>query len=210
MHVSQGFSITFYHIANLLLKTYWLPYLWKFVQLPCNFAPLQPLKETSEVATGAKCTQIHYSKTVRWLLKDNFSFTTLWIYTTPKRRKTNEKEKSCFTTLWIYTTPKPQKRIFEVATSVCITEHSIAFYYITSLFSEKHIECHACANLFNYPAILCLFKCSNRHLKLLPAQKSRKYTTPKLRSSSSDVCKRFTTLWIYTTPKHLMIAALLK
>ena len=158
MHVSQGFSITFYHIANLLLKTYWLPYLWKFVQLPCNFAPLQPLKETSEVATGAKCTQIHYSKTVRWLLKDNFSFTTLWIYTTPK----------------------PQKRIFEVATSVCITEHSIAFYYITSLFSEKHIECHACANLFNYPAILCLFKCSNRHLKLLPAQKSRKYTTPKL------------------------------
>ena len=44
VHVSQGFSITFYHIANLLLKTYWLPYLWKFVQLPCNFAPLQMLK----------------------------------------------------------------------------------------------------------------------------------------------------------------------
>ena len=57
---------------------------------------------------------------------------------------------------------------------------SNAFYYITSLLSEKHIECHACANLFNYPAILHLFKCSNRHLKLLPAQKSRKYTTPKL------------------------------
>ena len=57
---------------------------------------------------------------------------------------------------------------------------SNAFYYITSLLSEKHIECHACANLFNYPAILHLFKCSNRHLKLLLAQKSRKYTTPKL------------------------------
>ena len=128
MHVSQGFSITFYHIANLLLKTYWLPYLWKFVQLPCNFAPLQPLKETSEVATGAKCTQIHYSKTVRWLLKDNFSFTTLWIYTTPKRRKTNEKEKSCFTNLWIYTTPKPQKRT-EAATSAYITR---LFNYILS------------------------------------------------------------------------------
>ena len=85
-----------------------------------------------------------------------------------------------FTTLWIYTTPKPQKRIFEAATSVCITGHSIAFYYITSLLSEKHIECHTCANLFNYPAILHLFKCSNRHLKLLPAQKARKYTTPKL------------------------------
>ena len=57
---------------------------------------------------------------------------------------------------------------------------SITFYHITSLLSEKHIECHACANLFNYPAILHLFKCSNRHLKLLLAQKSRKYTTPKL------------------------------
>ena len=109
-----------------------------------------------------------------------------------------------FTTLWIYTTPKPQKRA-EAATGVCITGHSIAFYYITSLLSEKHIECHACENLFNYPAILHLFKCSNRHLKLLPAQKSRKYTTPKLRSSSSDVCKCFSTLWIYTTPKHFIL-----
>ena len=183
VHVSQGFSITFYHIATLLLKTYWLPYLWKFVQLPCNFAPLQPLKETTEVATGAKVSQIHYSKTTTLSCPFTVSFTTLWIYTTPK----------------------PQKRIFEVATSVCITGHSIAFYYITSLFSEKHIECHACANLFNYPAILHLFKCSNRHLKLLPAQKSRKYTTPKLRSSSSDVCNCFSTLWIYTTPKLIMI-----
>ena len=68
---------------------------------------------------------------------------------------------------------------------------SNAFYYITSLLSEKHIECHACANLFNYPAILHLFKCSNRHLKLLPAQKSRKYTTPKLHLKYSFLCIKF-------------------
>ena len=68
--------------------------------------------------------------------------------------------------------------------------------------SEKHIECHACANLFNYPAILHLFKCSNRHLKLLPAQKARKYTTPKLPKMQLENRICFTTLWIYTTPKH--------
>ena len=57
---------------------------------------------------------------------------------------------------------------------------SITFYHITFLLSEGHIDYYTCANLFNYPAILHLFKCSNRHLKLLLAQKSRKYTTPKL------------------------------
>ena len=67
-----GHSIASYHIASLLSKIYWLPYLCKFVQLPCNFAPLQPLKETSEVATGAKCTQIHYSKTCFNLLQQMF------------------------------------------------------------------------------------------------------------------------------------------
>ena len=83
------------------------------------------------------------------------------------------------------------KKVFKVATSACITGYSITFYYITSLFSEKHIECHASANLFNYPAILHLFKCSNRHLKLLPAQKSRKYTTPKLHLKYSFLCIKF-------------------
>ena len=56
---------------------------------------------------------------------------------------------------------------------------SITFYHITLLLSEDHIDYYTCANLFNYPAILHLSKCSNRHLKLLPAQKSHKYTTPK-------------------------------
>ena len=68
---------------------------------------------------------------------------------------------------------------------------SIAFYYITSLLSEKHIECHACANLFNYPAILHLSKCSNRHLKLLPAQNARNYTTPKLNFDLLHRCELF-------------------
>ena len=79
-----GLSIASYHIAFLLSKTYWLPYLCKFVQLPCNFAPLQPLKETTEVATGAKVSQIHYSKTTTLSCPFTVSFTTLWIYTTPK------------------------------------------------------------------------------------------------------------------------------
>ena len=39
-----GNSIASYHIASLLSKTYWLPYLCKFIQLPCDFAPLQMLK----------------------------------------------------------------------------------------------------------------------------------------------------------------------
>ena len=166
---------------------------------------------------------LHYSKTYLLRHTATYCFTTLWIYTTPKLNfdllhwcelfyypailhlfKCSNKHLKLLPAQNArnYTTPKPQKKAFRVATSVCITEHSIAFYYITSLLSEKHIECHACANLFNYPAILHLFKCSNRHLKLLPAQKSRKYTTPKLRSSSSDVCKCFSTLWIYTTPKQ--------
>ena len=54
-----------------------------------------------------------------------------------------------FTTLWIYTTPKLN---FDLL--------------------------HWC-ELFYYPAILHLFKCSNKHLKLLPAQNARNYTTPK-------------------------------
>ena len=61
--------------------------------------------------------------------------------------------------------------------------HHKAFqlHFIISLpfCQKKHIDYHTCANLFNYPAILHLSKCSNRHLKLLPAQNARKYTTPK-------------------------------
>ena len=45
VHASQGFSITFYYITSLLSeKTYWLPCLCKFVQLPCDLVPLQMLK----------------------------------------------------------------------------------------------------------------------------------------------------------------------
>ena len=93
------------------------------------------------------------------------------------------------------------KKVFKVATSACITGYSITFYYITSLFPEKHIECHACANLFNYPAILHFFRPSKRHLKLLPAQNARNYTTPKYYQRLFNFIIRFTTLWIYTTSK---------
>ena len=86
------------------------------------------------------------------------------------------------------------KKVFKVATSACITGYSITFYYITSLFPEKHIECHACANLFNYPAILHFFRPSKRHLKLLPAQNARNYTTPKHYQRLFNFIIRFTTL----------------
>ena len=69
------------------------------------------------------------------------------------------------------------------------TLNCILLYHV--LFSEKHIAYHTYANLFNYPAALHLFKCSNRHLKLLPAQKSRKYTTPKLHLKYSFLCIKF-------------------
>ena len=72
---------------------------------------------------------------------------------------------------------------------------------ISPPFCQKHIDYHIYARLFNYPAILHLFKCSNRHLKLLPAQKSRKYTTPKPNLVLVFAFLGFTALWIYTTPK---------
>ena len=73
--------------------------------------------------------------------------------------------------------------------------HHKAFqlHFIISLpfCQKKHIDYHACANLFNYPAILHLSKYSNRHLKLLLAQKSRKYTTPKLNFDLLHWCELF-------------------
>ena len=73
--------------------------------------------------------------------------------------------------------------------------HHKAFqlHFIISLpfCQKKHIDYHTCANLFNYPAILHLSKCSNRHLKLLPAQNARKYTTPKLHLKYSFPCIKF-------------------
>ena len=59
---------------------------------------------------------------------------------------------------------------------------NIQLHFIISrpFLQKKHIDYHTCANLFNYPAILHLFSPSKRHLKLLPAQNARKYTTPKL------------------------------
>ena len=85
----------------------------------------------------------------------------------------------------------------------CMYHKAFQLHFIISrpFFQKKHIDYHTCANLFNYPAILHLFSPSKRHLKLLPAQNARKYTTPKhpwLRSARSQ---RFATLWIYTTPK---------
>ena len=50
---------------------------------------------------------------------------------------------------------------------------------ISPPFCQKHIDYHIYARLFNYPAILHLFRPSKRHLKLLPAQNTRNYTTPK-------------------------------
>ena len=160
-------------------KTYWVPCLCKFVQLPCDFALLQALKETSEVATGAKCTQLHYSKT-----KSCTGVCFPWFYCpmnlhyskTMNKIARSSRMFYCPMNLHYSKTSKEDWSCYQ-----CMY-HRASNYILSyhSLLSEKHIECHACANLFNYPAILHLFKCSNRHLKLLPAQKSRKYTTPKL------------------------------
>ena len=77
-------------------------------------------------------------------------FTIPWIYTTPKLAFWCFSKGGCFTVLWIYTTPKLN---FDLL--------------------------HWC-ELFYYPAILHLFKCLNKHLKLLPSQNARNYTTSKL------------------------------
>ena len=57
--------LKFYYPMNLhYSKTQLRPTtLVRIVLLPCDSAPLQTLKEASKVATGAKCTQLHYSKT---------------------------------------------------------------------------------------------------------------------------------------------------
>ena len=65
---------------------------------------------------------------------------------------------------------------------------------ISPSFCQKHIDYHICVSLFNYPAILHLFKCLNRHLKLLPAQNARNYTTPKPTSITPSIICGFTTL----------------
>ena len=82
---------------------------------------------------------------------------------------------------------------------------SITMYHITFLLSEGHIDYYTCANLFNYPAILYLSKCSNRHLKLLPAQKSHKYTTPKPQkrteaATSACITRLFNYILLYHFP----------
>ena len=65
---------------------------------------------------------------------------------------------------------------------------------ISPSFCQKHIDYHICVSLFNYPAILHLFKCLNRHLKLLPAQNARNYTTPKPSVGIGLLSVSFTTL----------------
>ena len=72
---------------------------------------------------------------------------------------------------------------------------------ISPPFCRKHIDYHIYARLFNYPAILHLFKCLNRHLKLLPAQNARNYTTPKPNLVLVFAFLGFIALWIYTTSK---------
>ena len=95
--------------------------------------------------------------------------------------KTSKEDWSCYQCMY--------HRTFNCVLSYCLP------------FVKKSICYHICASLFNYPAILHLFKCSNRHLKLLPAQKSRKYTTPKPNLVLVFAFLGFTALWIYTTPK---------
>ena len=75
---------------------------------------------------------------------------------------------------------KTSKREYLKLLPVYVSQ-GIQLHFIISrpFFQKKHIDYHTCASLFNYPAILHLFRPSKRHLKLLPAQKSHKYTTPK-------------------------------
>ena len=75
---------------------------------------------------------------------------------------------------------KTSKREYLKLLPVYVSQ-GIQLHFIISrpFFQKKHIDYHICASLFNYPTILHLFKCLNRHLKLLPAQNARNYTTPK-------------------------------
>ena len=67
----------------------------------CDFAPLQIFKETTEVASGAKVSQIHYSKTLHRLLKQLLEF---------------------YYPMNLHYS-KTSKEVSEAATSVCITGH---------------------------------------------------------------------------------------
>ena len=78
-----------------------------------------------------------------------------------------------------FTLPQNLKRGYLKLLPVHVSQDFQLHLIISPPFCRKHIDYHICASLFNYPAILYLFKCLNRHLKLLPAQNARNYTTPK-------------------------------
>ena len=99
-------------------------------------------------------------------------FTIPWIYTTPKTTSITPSIICGFATLWIYTTPKLAFWCF--SKGGCFT---VLWIYTTPKLNFDLL--HWC-ELFYYPAILHLFKCLNKHLKLLPSQNARNYTTSKL------------------------------
>ena len=74
---------------------------------------------------------------------------------------------------------------------------------ISPPFCRKHIDYHICASLFNYPAILHLFRPSKRHLKLLPAQNARNYTTPKQQLCGVHILRRVLLPYEFTLLQNL-------
>ena len=102
---------------------------------------------------------LHYSKTLHRLLKQLLEF----YYPMNLHYSKTSKEDiwSCYQCMY--------HRTFN-----CILLYHFPFFRKNILTT---IIVQICSN---YPAILHLFKCLNRHLKLLPAQNARNYTTPKL------------------------------
>ena len=180
VHISQGFSITFYHITFLLseghIDYYTCANLFNYPAIlylsKCSNRHLKllPAQKSHKYTTPKPFTiwysrnllfyypmNLHYSKTnvdntvyhMRFYYRMNLHYS-----------KTSKEDWSCYQ---------------------CMHHKAFQLHFIISLpfCQKKHIDYHTCANLFNYPAILHLSKCSNRHLKLLPAQNARKYTTPK-------------------------------
>ena len=167
---------------------------------------------------------LHYSKTLHRLLKQLLEFYYPMNLHYSKTLHFKSKQSFIgFTTLWIYTTPKPQKRIFEVATSACITRlfnyilsyrHPFVKNILTTIFMEvcsttlqfctssapqrDNWSCYrrkSLANtlLQNYDRVAAMYVSV-----LLP------YEFTLLQNNRCQANKknsRFTTLWIYTTPK---------
>ena len=161
--------------------------------------------------------KLHYSQTDDIFHHTSESFTTLWNYTTLKRRNTCGNSRGCFTTLWNYTTLKPCLLI--VISLFCFTtlwnyttlklvindwNNYCSFTTLWNYTTLKHIRTFGviCVVLLPYEITLLSNSCTS----LIASEwfyYLMKLHYSQTMSKTMSLFPRFTTLWNYTTLKPL-------